>query len=68
MGSEEHKSTHELVIAIIWLVVSSGVKGVSAGVSGETMMGDAFLVRVTSGLEKAFESERVELSKASTRE
>jgi hypothetical protein len=33
-GSVEHKSIHGLAYAIIWVRVSPGVKGVSAGVRG----------------------------------
>ena len=33
-GSVEHKSIHGLAYAIIWVMVSPGVNGVSAGVRG----------------------------------
>ena len=68
IGSGELRSLQELVTPISWLVVSSGVRGVSAGVSGAIKIGEAFRVRVTSVLEKLAESERLELSSARTRE
>lgn len=51
MGSGEHKSIHELATPMIWLIVSSGVRGVSAGVKGGMVTGEAFLVLVMSSSE-----------------